>query len=347
MKKQKFILVIIAVGFLSCTYNDEAILINDDALLSDGVNAKMKAASQQVYSIFMSPNGNDDNSGDSLNPIRTLAKAQEILNSVKPACNVEIRVRKGTYSGQSVVWRYKSNYWITIQSERDDSIDMPVFDGKYAPYSVQNWFTARVQGNSNLRFRFLKVQNYRTAIFFYGNKDSTQLWNCNNRLYGMHFNRIGAYFTRLKDDVSYSVVNLKNSRNNQISRCSFTSALNEYVPHNNLLHAIYIASFSINNTISYNHFEDIAGDPIRIRDRSNYNKINENTFVNSGHTAFYSDWHNINDNECRSYGNEFKRNTCSKGFRGTEISLFKCHHENHYCYPLPAPWLITYGNIMN
>lgn len=62
-----------------------------------------------------------------------------------------------------------------------------------------------------------------------------------------------------------------------------------------LLHAVYLNNHSGGNTIANNRFDTVSGDPIRISNGSDGNKILRNRSENAGKQAFVSDWFNNTD----------------------------------------------------
>jgi hypothetical protein len=82
------------------------------------------------------------------------------------------------------------------------------------------------------------------------------------------------------------------------------------------LHAIYISNMSQDNIISRNKFDVFSGDPIRIRDRSDRNKITENTFgsasdnTNPGDVHAISQWY-CNDSVKECVGDHATKKECA------------------------------------
>ncbi|WP_407352131.1 hypothetical protein [Luteimonas sp. R10] len=80
------------------------------------------------------------------------------------------------------------------------------------------------------------------------------------------------------------------------------------------------------------------GDPIRIRDASDFNKILDNRFFDTGAGAYYSDWYCIHDRsdctkstpECPSIGNEFRYNELNGDYYGG-ISVFRLYGPDDAC----------------
>lgn len=321
---------------------------------------------EEPLRVYLSPNGSDYNQGLSRSaPIRTLARAQQVLQVYDLKRPIEIHVGQGTYWEQSVEWTYTNGHSITF-TPVDFSKDRPVFDGNGV---VETWFKLEKSDgvNSNLRFRYLKVQNYATAVSFNGNRGSLSTWNGGNELYGMYFYRIGGIFSHT--GYSTAAVRLKNSRNNSVVNSHFVDILN-YPDDASAIHAVYIAHYSSGNELLRNRFLRINGDPIKVRDESNHNYIADNKFYSSGEKAFYQGWYcnadvkgwNLNgenpggctkpSGECPSIGNEFRNNHLYGGYvypystSGGAVKVFNIRGSDDYCGPLSEPRLRTSGNIV-
>ena len=306
--------------------------------------------SSDPFKVFISPSGNDQNDGlSNAFPVKTLNQVQDILEAHNPDQSVEIHINQGTYLNQSVVWTYTNDHSITF-TPIGFTNDRPVFDGGG---NTNTWFTlAKRDGKaSNLKFRYIKVQNYNTAMSFHGNRNDINKGNSSNELYGMYFYKIGGKFTSF--DYSTAAVRFVNSKNNSVANTHFVEILNNPAEAS-LIHAIYLAHHSSNNEIVRNRFLTTNGDPIRVRDESNHNYIAENRFYTSGKVAFYSDWYCSPDTtrntctkasgECPSIGNEFRSNNLYSGYNG-DIKTFQYYGIDDYCGGLSIPRLRTSGNI--
>ncbi|WP_444909956.1 hypothetical protein [Microbulbifer sp. TRSA005] len=314
--------------------------------------------SADSFKIYISPLGSDFNEGlTNSYPIKTLSRAQDVLELYKPNQPVEIHINQGTYFSQSVVWTYTNGHSITF-TPINFTKDRPVFDGGG---NVDTWFTLRKSNSSasNLKFRYIKVQNYHTAMSFEGNRSHVSNWNSENELYGMYFYRIGGKYTGFGN--STAAVRFVNSRNNSIANTHFVDILNNPAGAS-AIHAIYFAHYSSNNEVLSNRFLRINGDPIKVRDESNYNYIADNRFYSSGRVAFYQGWYcnadvrgwNLDDSnsdgctkpsgECPSIGNEFRNNDLYGGYDGA-IKVFDVREVDNYCGTLSSPRLRTSGNV--
>ncbi|MDH5823557.1 right-handed parallel beta-helix repeat-containing protein [Luteimonas sp. RD2P54] len=297
------------------------------------------------YKLFLSATGHDSNSG--LTPaasIRTLQRANQLLESASPATPVEIHIAQGVYHDQQVDWTFTNGQLITF-TPINFTNDRPVFEGNGAAL----WFNYRgTDGTSRLNFRYLRVQNYNTAMSFSGNRNDINAWNGGNKIQGMYFYNIGGVYSI--GGYSTAALRLVNSRNNHIVNNHFVNVLN-HAGDGAHIHAIYAAHHSSSNLIERNKFVNSNGDPIRIRDASDFNQILDNRFFDTGLGAFYSDWYCTHDRtdctkptpECPSIGNEFRYNELNDGYEGW-ISVFKLYGPDNACGVLAQPRLRTSGN---
>ncbi|MBC6993176.1 right-handed parallel beta-helix repeat-containing protein [Neolewinella lacunae] len=311
------------------------------------------------FIIYMRSTGDDSNSGLSFqDAVKSLDRVHEILLNENPVRDIEIHINQGTYFGQEVEWSFSNGHSITF-TPIDFTSDRPVFDGQ----GKETWFKLRgEQGeNTNLNFRYLKVRNYKLGIFLRGNRnDLVNGWNGNNSIYGMYFENIGNKFT-INQNYAFAVIDLVNSRDNKIENNHFVNVENNTPEECSHLHAVYLAHYSSNNQILRNKFENICGDPIRVRDESNDNRILDNNFKKTGDRAFFSEWFcrprptDDPDNprctkpggECPSVRNEFRNNYCDKNYNQERPNLFLLHGDENHCGQLQSPRLSTSGNVNN
>ena len=306
--------------------------------------ASLEAA---VLKLYMSPTGNDAWSGLSeVEAVGTLARVHAVLKALAPVDVVEVHIATGLYLGQTVQWTFCNGRPITF-TPLNFGNQRPVFDGQGADI----WFglSASAGADTNLRFRYLKVQNYNNAITFKGNRNDPNGWNGGNELYGMYFYRIGGRYSR--DGSSTSAVGFQNSRNNRVVNSHFINVEN-FDASAGAIHALYVAHYSSGNIIERNRFADINGDPVKTRDASNDNRVVSNEFYRTGRDAFYLDAFceasrpdcTKRSPECPSVGNEFRYNNLHGGYYGG-VATFKFGGSSAACGPLPAPRLRTSGNV--
>jgi hypothetical protein len=342
MKKtaiQIVVILITSLSFQSCEKSEEAPVQKESPL-----------------KIYMRSSGNDENSGlDFNNAVQSLKRVQDILYDISPKTDIEVHINQGTYLQQGVKWTFSNGKKITF-TPIDFSKDRPVFDGE----GKERWFWLQIENgtNTNLNFRYIKVINYKLAVYLDGNRDDPEKgWNGGNHFYQMHFENIGNKYSN-GQEYGVAVIDFVNSRNNTIKNCYFINVENLTADECAHIHALYLAHYSSNNEATGNIFKNICGDPIRTRDESNFNKIERNTFSKTGSHAFYSDWfcnpatHQDPDNpctklsgECPSYGNEFRDNDCDKDYLGNKPNLFRLYGDDNFCGQLPNMRLRTSGNV--
>ncbi len=292
-----------------------------------------------AFKIYVAPDGSDTADGLTVGTsIQTLTRAHEILVNQSVTADVEIQIAPGRYQAQTTVWTYTlPNHTITFMPLGGGS-DRPVFDG----CTVENVTDAATQcpggtwlrlkhsagEETNLHFSYIRVERYGTAISLDGSRNEEPTSNGSNRIYGCYFDQIGNIFNPALPD-STAAVRLVNSDDNEIINNHFIRI--ENASASGLLHAIYVAHMSDRNIIKKNRFKKGSGDPIRVRDFSNDNVVNENRFIQIGKKAAYSHWycdHEVRDDctkvgpECPSWGNQFRDNLLDGDYQCAPLSGF-------------------------
>lgn len=278
--------------------------------------------------VLVSPRGSDANDGLSLDaPILTIERAQQIVRERVPDRDraVQIRIAPGVYRNQSVRW----NFTMPTQT----ITFMPLFDDKERPQFIGSgrgtWFTLEQSKGerTNIVFRYLDIQKYGTAISLEGDRDSVDAFNSDNQIYGCQFRDVG--------EGSTAAVRLVNSRHNSITNNHFVNILSAEKCGN--LHAIYIAHLSSDNSILRNEFRACCGDPVRVRDSSNRNAVNENRFVQCGKIAAFTDWYCDHDTrkdctkdgpECPSWQNEVHENVLTSNYANSRLGAFHLYQDD-------------------
>jgi hypothetical protein len=319
--------------------------ITKDLFSHDELSIDFKAdtnylKSEKKTKLFISTLGSDDNSGKSYKEaVLTLYRVHKILMELKPKSDVEIYIDTGVYIGQQVNWSFVNGKKITITGFAKNN-KRPIFNG----IGKETWFRLDFRNgkNTNLNFRFLEIINYNLGVGLTGDRDNPKKgWNGGNVFYKMSFKNIGSKFS-VKKNVGYSAINLVNSRENKIINCVFENIENiEKNGEEGLIHALYFAHYSSNNLVKDCSFLNVSGDPIRVRDESNYNRIIRNFFKNAGITAFFSEWYCSSETttrnctkksgECSSLGNLFLKNKCNNGYAGKKIDLIKLYGNDSLC----------------
>ena len=305
-----------------------------DAALHDATGPKPDAGKPPPLLIYMAPAGKDANDGSSpAKAILTLGRAQQLIAAMKTHREVQIHIAPGTYRGQKVVWTHTMPAHKIRFMPQGGGKTRPVFDGCIAPGSCPGgtWLILKHSKGqkTNLHFDYIQVQNYHTAISLNGDRNAANTSNSHNRIYGCYFANIGNVFNP-KLNPSTAAVRLVNSDDNLIANNHFVDIINKSSA--GLLHAIYAAHLSDRNKILRNRFKNNSGDPVRLRDFSNYNIINENKFIKSGIYAGYTDWycnHDIYTNctkkgpECASWENQFRDNLLDGTYACAKLGTFK------------------------
>lgn len=301
----------------------------------------------ESFKVYMSPSGDDANDGLSLSsPVLTIYRVQKVLLAHRPEVDVEVHISPGTYYDQKVAWIYTNGHKITFTPLGFTNV-RPVFDGN----GDTHWFKLDyAKGrHTNLHFRYIKIQNYNTAISFNGDRDNVASgWNGGNSIVGMYFYRIGGLHSL--GGASTAAVRLVNSVQNHITNNHFVSVENTDQTAS-AIHAIYLAHYSSSNFIERNKFVGVNGDPVKVRDASDENVINDNRFYSSGHGSYFQDSYcephrpecTKPTPECPSIGNQFRNNELHGGYYGN-VRVFRILGADDTCGALTEPRLRTSGN---
>jgi hypothetical protein len=275
---------------------------------------------ERTLVLYMSPNGDDTRNGTSpVQAVKTLARVQYLIAKRKPTTSVDVAIAPGTYHAQTVKWTTTiPGRFITFRRQ-DPNARRPVFDGCTAAGVCKGGtFFNLVAMNgepSRIRFHYLEVRRYTSAIRLGGDHLNKAGWNGKNRIYGCVFANIG---NRFAPNLPYSTaaVRLVNSDDNEIANNHFIDIINTTEP--GLIHALYLAWGADRNVIRGNRFLRSTGDAVRVRDFSNGNLIEKNRFTKVGTFAGYSDWfcdreispacREAPPLECPSWNNRFRNN---------------------------------------
>lgn len=277
--------------------------------------------------IRMEPNGDDRNDGRANKPVATLQRAVDLALSDPRAGSEPMRVviQSGTYRGQKVqIDGRKLVGELTIIGLGTESKDFPIFrgDGDKTTWLTLKSDTGRATG---LTIQAISVHDYFTAISLEGNRDDPQAFNSGTTIRRNDFHNIGSIAIR-DEDVSFAAVRFYNSKNNLVENNFFGSIRNKREKDCGSLHSIYIAHFSSGNRIINNTFEDACGSVIKLRDRSNNNRIEGNRFKAIQNAPAIEEWFCDADarkdctkksGECPSTGNVASSNDLS-GSPGTQ-----------------------------
>lgn len=309
------------------------------------------ATAATVQRIHMSPTGDDANDGSQASPVRTLQRVQAIVAQTNLSADVEVRIAGGTYVQSPVTWTtYRPGHTISFMPAdytpgegRDGFDSMPIFENKRADgsgrYLTGAWLTACLPsdgplsegGDGGLRFYYLQVQKYANAGL-----SITGTGRCSGSyapssgpgqpsargldgttVFGMVFTDIGNLYTGGRCDTpdflrcGYGGIVLTESSHNSIRNNHFIDLRNS---ENSYIHALYITHKSSHNTFHNNNVTGVSAGPVKVRDASNFNSVEYNTFgANHFHsrtitTAHYDEQVATSAGECSSYGNRFAYN---------------------------------------
>lgn len=254
-----------------------------------------------VKTVYLSPSGADKNDGYSINSsVATLQRALDIATTglAGNLKSVKVLVASGVYQNQTaVIKKIPGGREIEIRP-LDTEKNRPQFDGSGIGGT---WLALSNSSGAATRLGVygLEVVNYHTAISFNGNRDNTAKSNSENIVRNNVFRNIGQ-ISHPGSKPATAAIRLVNSDRNMIIRNKFITIRN--IEKCALLHAIYIAHDSTDNTIEENIFEDSCGDAIRFRDASHNNTVKNNRFIDAWDKAPISDWYCESD----------KRNDCTK-----------------------------------
>jgi hypothetical protein len=320
------------------------------ALAAAQSGAAARPGNVTIYLAPVSKGGNDSHTGlTESSPLLDLPTAQKVLQKLNPTGNVTIRIEQGTYPATGITWFfYVPGHTISFMpvdytgggrpAGGDPVFSDPVNPKTKKPYD-ETWFTAQEPGspsplsdggNTGLHFYYLQVQNYPQGISFNGQTGHSwhnKIWYIDpskgvndNAVSGMTFNDIGD--TYAPGWTPTGVILLTDSSHNDIANNTFSNINN--TGNTDELHAIYDTHFSSYNTIEKNLFEYTDGEAVKVRDRSDFNNVTGNRFVNTGGVAAYlDDFCNeacvqaarpfVTYDQCASYGNRFTDNTIIGG----------------------------------
>lgn len=255
------------------------------------------AFSVSNLTIYLSPNGVDTQDGlTTTRPIRTLKRAHDLVAAhlKKTPSNVNIQLAPGVYYNQTVTWTATNPlYQIRIYSA--SPTQKAIFDGRSSATatlgSQRSFFILKSTSGkaTNLNFEHLTIRFYAEAISLNGNRDDEKAgFNSNNKILFTWFDKIGSKFHVDQTLPAYAALRFVNSRKNEVKGNIFSNIENASRPE--LLHAVYVAHFSHENIFEGNSFRKQSGDPLRVRDYSNFNVVTKNEFESAG-SFVYSEWY--------------------------------------------------------
>ena len=319
------------------------------------------AHAADVFTVYMAANGSDANDGLSeATPVTTLVRVQQILVATKPAVDVEVRIKQGTYSAPPMEdWRfYIPGHTIAFMpidyvagGGASDIAGRPVFQNKRnadGSYPRGYWLQPRLPsdpadplydgGTSGLKFIYLQVEYYSAGgLSIYGDSErdvSDETYNPplhvrgsaglnGNTVFGVVFKHLGNKWTG-GGAYGYGAIVLTNSSDNRIENNHFVNIENS-ATYAGYIHGLYVTHFSSSNQMNHNAFSYISSDPVKVRNMSNFNTVEYNTFSRTGRNSHYrGEFCNLAcarengiDRQCASYHNRFFYNTLGSNYANT------------------------------
>ena len=236
--------------------------------------------------LYVSPLGKDTDDGTFDSPMQTLNAVCTKLKAEAPDADVEVRCLStaGTYWNQFTTWTYwNTAHKTTITSHPVGTrarFEMADSAGCTSPFFT---FNAEAGVATNLCIENLLVLNYNAgAIYLTGSwpDESPVKWNGYNRISNCIFANIGNY-NRPGLFLCFGVLDFVRSICNTVDGCIFYRCENERAGAPPII-GIYLAHGSRGNVIRNNLFRGIGGNTIKLRDGSNANLIEHNTFIRCG-----------------------------------------------------------------
>lgn len=367
------------------------------ALLAVPGAAHAAPAAVAVQTIYLNAAGTDAASGASpATAVRTLDRVQQLVAAGPADQDVEVRIHAGTYVAGGITWdTYRPGHSIsfmpddyTVGEGRDGIAALPVFENARASGSQRYlpgfWFYACPPadgrplsggGDSGLRFYYLQVQRYANGGISLdgsagpcggGYLPSSGLGLPSARgldgnvIFGMVFREIGNAYTGGACDSTdfprcgYGGVVLTESSGNRIENSHFVDLRNSEISY---VHAAYLTHKSSSNRFVGNAVTGVSSDPVKVRDASNHNTFERNTFGanawprSSTPTVHYLE--EVSAGQCSSYHNRFAYNDLGTYLNGSaDLPVWYLQPEGATwpgpagCPALPAgeTRLITAGN---
>ncbi|MBB6036727.1 right-handed parallel beta-helix repeat-containing protein [Phytomonospora endophytica] len=280
--------------------------------------AAVQAASVTLH---MSPTGSDSADGGAGAPVRSLTRVKSLLAG-STATTATVVVGAGTYYETAMV------SWSGVPQDlllfRREGTQRPVFDGSRVTGTTRYWMNTA--GGPRLDVRELTVRNYRTGAL--------RLDTSGNTVRNMIFERIGNKY--VPDGSGFAAVHLLGSDDNAIVNNIMRDLENTDCP--GCVHGVYAATGSSRNLLRGNTFSRVTGDPVRLRNGTDDNLVEDNTFTDSGlpgtDRALITFWRFTAAETCgtgnRAVGNTYdgRFHTGASGQRiigsGAEDGLAKC-----------------------
>lgn len=235
------------------------------ACVATGVLAVPGTGEAASVTLYMSPSGSDGADGSSGAPVKSLKRVKALLAG-SSASTATVVVRAGTYYETAMV------SWSGVPQDllqfRREGAQRPVFDGSRVAGTTRYWMNTA--GGPRLDVRELTVRNYRTGAL--------RLDTDGNTVRNMIFERIGNKYVSGGD--GYAAVHLLGSSDNAVVNNIMRDLENTDCP--GCVHGVYAATGSSRNLLQGNTFSRVTGDPVRLRNGTDDNRVEGNTFTTSG-----------------------------------------------------------------
>jgi hypothetical protein len=248
-------------------------------------------------------------------------------------------------------WNYQpGDDWAQVAA----SGGYPTFDGEFTTDSgfVFVPLTARRAAGTGLNFVYTRWQRFtRSPIVLSGGLSTmvtddgitvyvqTDFTANGVTFYGNYFYQVGNHF-RTSNPLAFGAILTNNSSGNVFRNNHFVQLMNRTADQDTVhVHGLYISHGSNNALVEGNSFEDITGDAVRQRDRSNGTVVRNNTFTQAGAFAYFDDYYCRPDTpnsycapkEYRSFNGVFSGNTLN-GLYPSGIS----GRRTVFCHDQPA-----------
>lgn len=296
-------------------------------------------AAPLAATLYLALDGSDDADGSSrAKAVASMARAWELAGRQPPdESTVTVLVHPGTYRGQSLfIEGSRPLPAVTWRGLRQDGRG-PVFVGnRHHP----TWLRVKASDgkHTGLTVEGLEIRNYHTAISLEGNRDDPTAFNEGTVIRNNVFRGIGTIATNDAAKVSTAAVRFVNSRSNTVAGNRFLTIRN--VKHCGALHALYLAHFSSSNRIVDNHFEDLCGSVVKLRDRANDNLVRNNRFKRVEQSPAVEEWFcdmggrkgcTKARGECPSTGNIEAGNTLTDSVGAERVSIKGAEQPRPWC----------------
>lgn len=313
-----------------------------------------------VYNVYLSNTVNAIKDGCSpLTAMNSLSDINTKLMSDRPEATVFVNIDAGSgiYVTNSVQWRFFNTdhptYFLpygvqnplTFQGSRWPGQLRPIFRPLGSTGGYFLWFEPGVTADTptNLYLMGLQVEGFAKGGIGFKGSDDRKHRVMNNTVNNMVFKNIGTKHQPL-GALGMGAISFATASNNTVSYTTFENIENvvcatQCTPDAHI-HSVYTLWNSDNNTISETTHTNVSGDPIRVRDGSDDNRVEYSLFVNAGAKAAISDWLNagvstcsiggvVSTGECPSFRNVFSNNEVQRRYNSTTLARLECvNHKN-------------------